>query len=597
MRNNRLALIAAALIALLPAIASAEPSTHERLMRLAEDITYRSAELYPMQATLLGIPGHDAEFEAPSEPFRAAYVAKLTGWRQELESIEATFSGSTALVDRDDALLLKAQLTAQLNNLLVYEFDRKDYSLPANSVVGTIFTQFQRLPVPGENGATDKDLRAAWSNISTRLAKAPAYIEAGQRLVTNPGRLFGTSGSKQLAGAPEFLNGALSDAAKAQFASDPAALRVFLRARDATVAAIGKTKAYLDAHAASWPENFAMGKDAYAHLLRDELLLPFDSEEISQMGRDQLAHGWAEETWLTSVSKRTNLPFGARSGGGMAPSGSALIGYYRERIAELKAFVVEKDVVTIPAWLGRMDVVETPPFLQPVMPGAAMVPPLLFSPAMNGFYFITPPKSLEEAAAHLDMNEDFDRDRILSTAAHEAMPGHFLQLSIAKRHPDFVRRTQYSSVFSEGWAYYGEDMFIRLGLYGDDLDPKLFVARWDRVRGARVVCDAKLARGEWTIPQAVDFFAEQTSFSHEAAEAAVAFLATSPGYGIAYTVGRFQLSNLLAEYDRRMGDKASLHDFHDRLLSYGSTPFAVVSAELLADLGKPASEVRAAANY
>jgi len=41
----------------------------------------------------------------------------------------------------------------------------------------------------------------------------------------------------------------------------------------------------------------------------------------------------------------------------------------------------------------------------------------------------------------------------------------------------------------------------------------------------------------------------------------------------------------------------SLHDFHDRLLSYGTTPLAVVARELLADLDKPASEVRAAANY
>jgi hypothetical protein len=29
----------------------------------------------------------------------------------------------------------------------------------------------------------------------------------------------------------------------------------------------------------------------------------------------------------------------------------------------------------------------------------------------------------------------------------------------------------------------------------------------------------------------------------------------------------------------------------------GTTPFAIVAAELIADLGKPASEVRAAANY
>jgi len=226
-----------------------------------------------------------------------------------------------------------------------------------------------------------------------------------------------------------------------------------------------------------------------------------------------------------------------------------------------------------------------------------MNPPRLFSKSTTGYYFITPPKSLDEAAQRLDMNEDFDRDRILSTGAHEAMPGHFFQLSIAKRHPDFVRRIQSDGVFEEGWAFYGEEMFVRLGLYGDDLDARLYTARWERVRGARVIVDAKLAAGEWTVPQAVDFFEAQSGFTKEASEAAVAGYALNPGYVIAYTVGRLQLESLLSEYMRTMGDRGSLRDFHDRLLSYGSVPFAVVGPELLGDLDKPATAVRAAANY
>jgi uncharacterized protein (DUF885 family) len=140
-------------------------------------------------------------------------------------------------------------------------------------------------------------------------------------------------------------------------------------------------------------------------------------------------------------------------------------------------------------------------------------------------------------------------------------------------------------------------MFVRLGLYGDHLDGRLFVARWERVRGARAVLDAMLATGDWTFPQAVDFFAAQTAFTHDASEAAVGALALNPGYGFTYTVGRLQIENLLAEYQLRTKEKGSLRDFHDRLLSYGSTPLAIVAQELLADLDKPASEVRAAANY
>jgi uncharacterized protein (DUF885 family) len=53
----------------------------------------------------------------------------------------------------------------------------------------------------------------------------------------------------------------------------------------------------------------------------------------------------------------------------------------------------------------------------------------------------------------------------------------------------------------------------------------------------------------------------------------------------------------LGQYLRKAGDRASLRDFHDRLLSYGTTPLAIVAPELLADLDKPADAVRAAANY
>lgn len=48
--------------------------------------------------------------------------------------------------------------------------------------------------------------------------------------------------------------------------------------------------------------------------------------------------------------------------------------------------------------------------------------------------------------------------------------------------------------------------------------------------------------------------------------------AGGPGYVIAYSVGRLQIETLLGEYLRRTHGRGSLRDFHDRLLSYGTTP-------------------------
>jgi uncharacterized protein (DUF885 family) len=595
--NKWKAVVGGALGLALSLRAGALESPSERLADLARELVDTAAHLHPMQATALGMTGMDGELESPSEAARAAEVAQIRTWQRKLRAIASAFDASASLTDRDDAKLVAAQLTAQLDALLVYQFDRKNYAAPANNIVGAIFTQFLHVPVGGKEGASAQDVAGGWLNIILRLEKAPKYIAAGERLVKTPGHLLGIVGSQELAGAPEFLKGGLTDAAKGQLGEDSQEFARFVRARDATVSSIEEAKTYIDSHVAAWPENFAIGRSAYDRMLRDEQLLPFNASDVVGMGEDELAHGWAEEAWLTLLSRRDSIPFGAAGGGGMAPGGPALIGYYSDRIAELRKFIIDHDVVTIPEWLGSMEVMATPSFFQPVLPGAAMYAPRLFSSSTTGFYFITPPTSLDEAAARLDMNQDFDHDRILSTAAHEAMPGHFLQLSIAKRHPDFVRKIQNSSVFAEGWAFYGEEMFVRLGLYGSNLDGRLHTARWERLRGARAIVDPKLASGEWTYDQAVDFFVSQGKYSKEDAQAAVAGIAINPGYFIAYTVGRQQLELLLGQYQLRMGDHGSLRDFHDRLLSYGTVPFTILAPELLADLNKPASAVRAAANY
>ena len=577
--------LACALVLVASPQRGAATPTSNSLTALAKDMTYTWARLHPMTATELGIAGYDAQLEKPSTAGRARDRALIVGWLRQLASIAPS---ARTLVDRDDAILLRAQLTRRLRDYTVYRTDEKDYSAPAQAIVNVIFTQFQHLP----NGS-GRD--AAWNDIIARMQLAPGYITAGQALVSHPGHLFGIVGAQQLAGAPEFFTAALTDAAKAQLPASK--FTEFAAARDRLVSSLQQSKAYIDRHVSAWPENYEIGQRAYNAMLRDEQLLPFKADDVVRMGYDELAHGWAEQAWLESLAASRKTTLGAASGGGLAPSGAALIPYYRDRIAELRAFVTNHDIVTVPNWLGEVQVVETPKFLQPVQPGASMQSPRLFSQETSGFYFITPPKSFAEAAQRLDLYEEFDRDRILSTAAHEAMPGHFMQLSIAKRHPDFVRRIQDSGVFAEGWAYYGEEMFVRLGLYAEDLDGRLDVAQWERIRGARAIVDAKLASGQWSYRQAADFFARETGAQQGQADAAVAGIALGPGYVISYTVGRLQLENLLTEYRRRVGAGSSLHDFHDRLLSYGTTPFAVVSAELLADLGKPASEVRAEANY
>ena len=323
------------LASLLAANAFAAPSTHERLTTLAQDIVQTTSRENPMQATYLGIPGMDGDLAIPSEATRAAHLARLKGWAAQIDAIKAAAGPAISLVDADDAKLLHAQLDEELDSLLVRQTDRKDFAGPALGLVGAIYTQFLHLPIPGRDDATAADLRQAWADIASRMEKGPAYVEAGQKLVTHPGKLYGVAGSKQIAGAPDFLGGALTDAAKEQLANDPATLQRFTAARDALLATLARSDAFIKAHVDAWPDNFAMGKAAYDQMLQREQLLPFTSRDVEGMARDELAHGWAEEAWLKSQAADRKVAFGAETGGGMAPDGAALIGYYRERIAQL----------------------------------------------------------------------------------------------------------------------------------------------------------------------------------------------------------------------------------------------------------------------
>ena len=573
--------------------AGAAPATsgaNAQLQSLAHDVTFTWAALHPIDATNEGIAGYDGMLDHPSAAENARDLGLIHSWQSTLASISV--AGEPRRV-RDDATLLRAQLVAMERKLTVYRRGRKNYAGPGLAILDVIYTQFQYLPIAGRTQATHADVEAAWSAITARLQQAPGYIRAGEALVTEPGRLQGEVGAEELAGAPDFFNGPLTDAAKAQLPAP--AFAKFTAARDATLREIAREKAYIDAHAAKWPENFVIGRSEYDAMLRDELLLPYSAATIEPMATDELAHGWATSYWIQHNARIRDVALGAPSGGGLAPGGAALIPYYRTQIEYLRDFVTSHKVITVPKWLGQIEVVETPKFLQPVSPGASMNPPRTFSRETIGFYYITPPVSLAAAAARLDPNEDFDRDRILSTAAHEAMPGHFLQLSIARRNPDLIRKIQNSDSFSEGWAYYGEEMFVVLGLYGDGLDGPYYTAQWERVRGARAIVDAKLASGELSEPQAVSFFAKQTGFSSAAAKAAVDGIALDPGAVISYTVGRQQIDLLEHEYFAAMGTRGTLEDFHDRLMCYGSTPLSIVEPELLDDLSKPLSQVQQAA--
>ena len=338
-----------------------------------------------------------------------------------------------------------------------------------------------------------------------------------------------------------------------------------------------------------------MGREAYNAMLRDEELLPFNSDEIECIGRDELAHGWAVQIWMEQLAKERGTPIGPQSGGGIAPGGPALIAYYRERIAQLRDYVkqhtwwiFQTGSARSRCWRRRNSCSR----FRRARPCFAA----LFSKARLGFILSRrrrrskkPPRTwmpirISTAIASFHWRARSDARALFCSFRLRgairilcANPG---QRRIRGRLGVLWRR-----------AFRPDGPLRRRSRRA-----LLHRAMGTRARGASDR-GSELASGTWTFDQAVQFFAHETGFSPEQAKAAVSVIALGPGYVIAYTAGRRQIETLLPEYWAKAGANASLHDFHVRLLCYGTTPLSIVGPELLGDLNKPLAAVRASAGY
>jgi uncharacterized protein (DUF885 family) len=207
-----------------------------------------------------------------------------------------------------------------------------------------------------------------------------------------------------------------------------------------------------------------------------------------------------------------------------------------------------------------------------------MNPPQMFSTDQQGFYFVP-----DFSASNQSFFVQQARQSVLPLLGHEGIPGHFLQFTYAYHNPDFVRKVQQDGVFAEGWAFYGEEMLMREGLYDDDPGARLQVIHLMRHRATRIGVDVGLATGATTLPQAIAYFEKNAGIDEVTARGEGTRFAMDPGQAIDYLVGKTQIETLIGLMRDREGAGFSLRRFHDRLLSYGTVPYSTIRYEWLGD--------------
>jgi uncharacterized protein (DUF885 family) len=168
-----------------------------------------------------------------------------------------------------------------------------------------------------------------------------------------------------------------------------------------------------------------------------------------------------------------------------------------------------------------------------------------------------------------------------NTAMHEAIPGHHLQVAIARERTDLhkLSRHSFNSGFGEGWALYAEGLGDEMGLYSSDLGRMGMLAS-QAYRAARMVIDAGVHMKGWTRDQSLTYLLGHTVQSRRVAEGEIDRYISWPGQAPSYMIGRLEILRLREQARAALGQAFDIRAFHDQVLEDGTVPLALLRAKL-----------------
>ena len=326
--------------------------------------------------------------------------------------------------------------------------------------------------------------------------------------------------------------------------------------------------AWLQSLKARTTDDWALGREKFEKLIRLRRL-GMSSEEILQLGYKYLSELKDERTKVAAeISLGRSVDEVMKAVEAKSPKTFEEALDTTKRVMEdAKRFIIEKDLATVYEE-DKLIVEETPAFIVPLIPFAALNMPSRFDKPMIGVYIVTRPKDTANLGKHLNFAN------IRNTAVHEAFPGHFLQGSVSNR-SSLVHALAGGTETTEGWAHYCEQMMLERGFLSG-LEARLIQVNDAILRAVRVVVDVKLSRGEMRFEEAVDMLMKEATLSREAAISEVRWYTQQPGYPLSYLLGKHLILQLREEFKRKMGAKFTDKFFHDTITANGYLPIAMV---------------------
>ena len=155
--------------------------------------------------------------------------------------------------------------------------------------------------------------------------------------------------------------------------------------------------------------------------------------------------------------------------------------------------------------------------------------------ATEAYFNVTLPDPSMKPAEVEGYMHSFNVGTVISTAVHEAYPGHYIQFLWLPQAPSRVRKLLGANTDVEGWAHYTEQMMLDEG-YGqpgagakDERESKflrLGQLQDALLRNARFIVGIQMHTGKMSFDEAVEFFQKEGYQSKE-----TAMVETKRGHG------------------------------------------------------------------
>ncbi|MFH1372288.1 MAG: DUF885 domain-containing protein [bacterium] len=526
-------------------------------LQILEDIQ----SFYPVRSTEMGIHAYDHRLADYSSASVKKMIKKMQDHEKQLHRYK---SSDLSDYNRINYRLIKSNTDIALLDLKGIAWHRKSPQLYVREAVdGIYFLMLSRhaplsekvVPLVARMRAVPQLFETARQNLKE---PPPIYIEAALESLESGMQFY-----QQVAG--ELMN-QLPDRADE-------ILAVSTQAREA----MNDFATWLSQLPTGPQAAFAIGKNNFDYKLSHEYFLTIDADSLLRIGEALLAEAQRAyhdyETYIeTSHQNGRDSVFVPA-----AFTKNDIIDYYNWETGQVKIFLQENDILTVPEDMAPVTVIETPSFLSGMVSGIAYQPAGPFDSLQQGYFYVRPiPDDLERRQLEARYRY-IHRRGFRGSVVHEAYPGHHLQFQIAGMNDDPVRKWQLNNMMIEGWALYCEEMMYHVGLYGDENPPQwLAILGGIRFRAARIVADVKLHTGQFTYDECVAWMNDVLEISSESGREyirkEVRRYTISPTYQMSYLMGKSEIMALRLAAEKRDGDRFFPKAFHDALLAEGTIP-------------------------